>query len=172
MLGSVDQKSSLRLGDKLPPPELHRLHVMSYRSFLQHSTRECEHMEDAKSGHPGPFTLSASGRASVMWSQWLGDFILTKKQHGGRPVYRNSKGKHLYSLESGAWAVSVTVGNCSTVTVLQSTEAKLPPPALPSASSGSTGMMTVMSVHGMGMMANTSLVTLRLHAKSISIQAE
>ena len=83
-------------------------------SYL-HSVSESEHMEDAKSGHPGPFTLSATGRPSMMWSQWLGDFILTKKQHGGRPVYRNREGKHLYTTEKGAWAVSVTVGNCTPV---------------------------------------------------------
>ena len=68
-------------------------------------------MEDAKSGHIGPFTLSATGRPSVRWSQWLGDFTMTKKVHRDRPVYRNREGKHLYSMECGAWAVSVSLGN-------------------------------------------------------------
>ena len=36
---------------------------------------------------------------------------MTKKVHGDRPVYRNREGKHLYSMECGAWAVSVSLGN-------------------------------------------------------------
>ena len=66
-------------------------------------------MEDAMSA--GPFTLSATGGAGEKWPRCLGDFILTKKQHYGRPVYRNSNDKHLWSQEDGTWAVSYTVGH-------------------------------------------------------------
>ena len=47
-------------------------------------------MEDAKSGHPGPFTLSATGRAAEKWPWFLGDYNLTEEEHSGRPVYRNA----------------------------------------------------------------------------------
>ena len=61
-------------------------------------------MENAKSGHPGPFTLSATGRAREMWSGCWGDYTLTKEEHNDRPVYKKG-GWYLYSTKSGAWAV-------------------------------------------------------------------
>ena len=66
---------------------------------------------DAKSVHPGPFTVSATGGASK-WLQCCGDFTLTERLHRDRPVYRRISGGwgYLYSLESGAWAVGEKVG--------------------------------------------------------------
>ena len=40
----------------------------------------------------------------------MGDFTLANTLHNDRPVYRNSEGLYLYSMESGAWAVDLRVG--------------------------------------------------------------
>ena len=58
----------------------------------------------------GPLTLSATGRAREKWPDWLGDYTITGKEHGGRPVYRMG-GSYLFTMESGAWRVDYTVGN-------------------------------------------------------------
>ena len=58
---------------------------------------------------PG-FTISATGEARGMWESPWGNFTLTEELSYDRPVYRSSKGWHLYSTESGAWAVSLYVG--------------------------------------------------------------
>ena len=51
-------------------------------------------------------TLTATGGARVEWPRFQGEYTLTQRQHRGRPVYENSDGgRHLYSLETGAWAV-------------------------------------------------------------------
>ena len=63
-------------------------------------------MEDAESR----ITLSATGRAREESPGYLGDYTITGKEHGGRPVYRNSEGWYLYTMESGAWGVSGYVG--------------------------------------------------------------
>ena len=68
-------------------------------------------MEDAKSGHPGPFTISAPEEASDKWIKCLGDYTLAGELHNDRPVYRNSEGRHLYTMESGDWAVYYIVGD-------------------------------------------------------------
>ena len=70
---------------------------------------EPEEMEDV--GPPRILSVSATGRARKMWSYCFGDFTLTEEQHNDRPVYRNSVGKYLYSMEIGAWAVSGKVGH-------------------------------------------------------------
>ena len=62
-------------------------------------------MENEESGLPRIVTLSATGLAREEWPRFLGDYSLTERQHLGRPVYSNSEGRHLYSLESGAWAL-------------------------------------------------------------------
>ena len=82
-------------------------HAMFHKPII--SEAEPVDMEDAKSGHPGPFTISATGGAGY-WSECCGDFTLSEMLCNGRPVYRNSKGRHLYSMESGAWAVYYSVG--------------------------------------------------------------
>merc|ERR1712110_1338907 len=86
------------------------------------SESEPIHMEDAK-----PVGFTVSGRAREGWSQFLGDYTLTGKQHNNRPVYRNSEGIQLYSLESGAWAMDVIVGHSQPV--YRSTD-QAPSPAL------------------------------------------
>ena len=83
-------------------------------------------MEDAKSGHPGPFTLSATGRAAEKWPWFLGDYNLTEEEHSGRPVYRNSKGRPLYATDGG-WEVGFRVGD--SIPYLRSTS-PAPSPAL------------------------------------------
>lgn len=83
--------------------------AMFYKSIIS----ECEpvDMEDAKSGHPGPFTLTATGWAGRVWPKYLGDYSLSEEEHRGRPEYRNSYGSHLYSLENGCWGVYEIVGD-------------------------------------------------------------
>ena len=74
-------------------------------------------MEDAECGHPGPFTLSVTGRAGQEFSQFLGQGIygvynLTEWKRNNRPVYRNRGGYHLYSLRGGmVWVVSYRTGD-------------------------------------------------------------
>ena len=83
--------------------------VVFYKPIIS----DCEpvDMEDAESGHFGPFTLSATGWAGRLWSMFLGDYSLTGEEHSGRPVYRNSYGRYLYSLEDGRWGVYGIVGD-------------------------------------------------------------
>ena len=56
-------------------------------------------------------TINAKGAAEKEWPECGGDFYLTKELHRDKPVYKSSKRKYLYSTESGAWAVSYTVGD-------------------------------------------------------------
>ena len=76
-------------------------------------------MEDAESGHPGPFTLSATGGAREKWPGRQGDYTITGEEHRGRPVYSDSAGGFLYTLESGAVGVSDWLG--SSYPVMRST---------------------------------------------------
>ena len=72
-----------------------------------------EDIMNAEAGQEHPprtLTLTATGRAREEWPRFLGDYTITGEEHGGRPVYRNSKGGHLYTLESGAWWVTSGVG--------------------------------------------------------------
>jgi len=88
--------------------------AMFYKPIIS----ECEpvDMEDAKLGHPGPFTLSATGEARKKWEEHLGDYSLTEEEHSGRPVYSRSNGWwYLYSLKDGGWAVSWSVGHSEPV---------------------------------------------------------
>ena len=59
-------------------------------------------------------TFNVTGDARMHWvpgTEPWGDYTLTKEKHRDRPVYRNSKGKYLSTMDSGAWGVSITVGN-------------------------------------------------------------
>ena len=68
-------------------------------------------MEDAESVHV-TVTFSATGPAREKWdSRYRGDFTLTEELRYGRPVYRNSEGSPLYTMESGAWGVSLSVSD-------------------------------------------------------------
>ena len=60
-------------------------------------------------------TLSALGEAGWMWPKCLGDYCPTGAEHRGRPVYRNSFGRYLYSLEEGGWGVDASVGDSKPV---------------------------------------------------------
>ena len=90
-------------------------------------TCECSpvDMEDAKPA--GPFTLSATGRAREKWSMIRGDYSLTGEEHRDRPVYRNSGGFNLHSLEDGRWAVDLNLGDSQPI--MRSTS-PFPSPAL------------------------------------------
>ena len=62
--------------------------------------------------YPGPFSVSATGKAWQLWPSAWGDYTLALELHRDRPVYRRISGGwgYLYSLESGAWAVGEKVG--------------------------------------------------------------
>ena len=77
-------------------------------STYKPTTPESEPVEMEDEGPPRTLTLSATGGAKLWWC--LGDYTLTEEQHRGRPVYKNSEDAYLYTLESGAWGVSLTVG--------------------------------------------------------------
>ena len=69
------------------------------------SYSEPVNMEDAECGTPRPiFTLSATGGAGDQWPRFPGDYLLSKEECNGRPVY-NHGGHWLYSQKDGTWAV-------------------------------------------------------------------
>lgn len=70
-------------------------------------------------------TLRATGEARERWPKFLGDYILTKEQHNGRPVYGKINGLHLFSQEDGTWAASWIVG--ASYPVMRSTTAAVKP---------------------------------------------
>ena len=74
-------------------------------------------MGDAESGHPGPFILSATGRARESFSLALGTYTITGKEHCGRPVYKKEIriARYMFSMEDGAWAVDVDIGESKPV---------------------------------------------------------
>ena len=62
--------------------------------------------------YPGPFTLRATGLpVEELRSGSLCDYLITEEDHRGRPVYSNSKGYNIFTLEDGYWGVSLRVGN-------------------------------------------------------------
>ena len=62
-------------------------------------------MEDATSG---TVTLSATGQAKKIRPLSLGDYSLTEREHMGRPVYSDGRGRYLYAT-GGGWGVSAYV---------------------------------------------------------------
>ena len=84
-------------------------------------------MEDAVC--PWPCTVSASGWAKEKCSWLLGDFIITKQEHSGKPVFRSRGGHYLFSLEGGAWAVGLSVDDGEPV--MRSTSAAPSPTLCP-----------------------------------------
>ena len=78
-------------------------------SILEAVDRATPRKEDEDVGPPRTLSVNATGEARMWWS-CLGYYTLTEEQHRGRPVYRNSKGRYLYTLENGVWAVSGRVG--------------------------------------------------------------
>ena len=64
----------------------------------------------------GPLTLIANGEAKEAWSWGQKEYILTKKERGGRPVYppvfsSSNWGLYLLTMEDGRWAVSQSESN-------------------------------------------------------------
>ena len=59
---------------------------------------------------PRPLKLSATGDAGKWWIGCLGDYTITKEEHEGRAVYKNSEDWNLYSLPDGTWGVDRDVG--------------------------------------------------------------
>ena len=81
-----------------------------YKERKTDANIKSESEEVAIKMHLAWITVTAIGEAS-RWSLSLGVYTLTEEQDRGRPVYRNSGGWHLYSMESGAWAMGYTIGD-------------------------------------------------------------
>ena len=77
---------------------------MFYKTIISES--EPVDMGDAKSGHPGPFTLSARGKAREKISEYLGSYTIAEKERYGRPVYKQHvRCAYMFSTKGGAWDV-------------------------------------------------------------------
>ena len=92
--------------------------VLERDSAYKPTTPESEPVAMEDVGPPGTLSVSATGEARKKWSSAWGDFTLTEELHRDRPVYRNSDVRYnvnLYSLESGAWGLSWTIGDSQPV---------------------------------------------------------
>ncbi len=99
-----------------------------HRGISDPGESESEPVDMKEVGPPRTLSVSATGEARREWSSAWGDFTLTEKLHRDRPVYKHSKFSwYLYSLESGAWGVSLFVGDSQPV--IRSTT-PVPSPAL------------------------------------------
>ena len=117
-----EDKTELQFGFKIEKsiPDLFKVDVWKSRKNVWYEHKgvkyfkpifsECDlvDMDDAESVVN---ILSATGRAREKWSSYPGWYSLTEEEYGGRPVYRKSEDRVMYSLNNGCWAVSTSVGD-------------------------------------------------------------
>ena len=95
------------LGAEQPEEVHHPERDSAYKT----TTPECEPVDMEDVGPPRTLSVSATGEVGERWPGYMGNYTMTKEQYRDRPVYRNSKGRYLYTLKSGAWGVSGWVGD-------------------------------------------------------------
>ena len=93
-------------GGELGAEQPKEVHHPKRDSAYKLTTPESEPVAMEDVGPPGTLSVNATGEARERLSSFWGYYTLTEKLHRDRPVYRNSEGYVLYTLESGAWAVS------------------------------------------------------------------